>query len=124
MLTYVAVAIGGAVGACLRYATNELALNVFGKAFPFGTLVVNILGSFVLGLLYALLSNGVLAVSPWRALVTIGLIGAFTTFSTFSLDTVLLLQQGDWLKAIANVLLNVLLCLTLAWLGLKLGSMK
>ncbi|MDP5149166.1 fluoride efflux transporter CrcB [Rheinheimera baltica] len=124
MLTYVAVAIGGAVGGCLRYATNELALIVFGKAFPFGTLVVNILGSFVLGLLYALLSNGVLAVSPWRALVTIGLIGAFTTFSTFSLDTVLLLQQGDWLKAIANVLLNVLLCLTLAWLGLKLGSMK
>lgn len=123
-MTYLAVAIGGAGGACLRYACNELALNVFGKSFPFGTLLVNILGSFVLGLLYALFSSGVLAVSPWRALITIGLIGAFTTFSTFSLDTVLLLQQGDWQKAIANVFLNVLLCLTLAWLGLKLGSMK
>ncbi|MDR6982980.1 CrcB protein [Rheinheimera pacifica] len=124
MLTYLAVAIGGAVGACLRFGVNELAMNVLGKSFPFGTLLVNILGSFVLGWLYALFSSGVLAVSPWRALIAIGLIGAFTTFSTFSLDTVLLLEQGDWLKAIANVLLNVLLCLTLAWLGLKLGSMK
>ena len=124
MLTYLAVAIGGAIGACLRYGVNELVMNVLGKSFPFGTLLVNILGSFVLGWLYALFSSGVLAVSPWRALVAIGLIGAFTTFSTFSLDTVLLLEQGDWLKAIANVFLNVLLCLTLAWLGLKLGSMK
>jgi CrcB protein len=124
MLIYLAVAVGGAAGAVLRYGVNELALNVFGKSFPFGTLLVNILGSFVLGLLYGLFSSGLLATSPWRALMAIGLIGAFTTFSTFSLDTVLLLQQGDWLKAIANVLLNVLLCLTLAWLGLKLGSMK
>lgn len=124
MLSYFAVAIGGAIGASLRYGLNELALNVFGKSFPFGTLLVNILGSFVLGWVYALFSSGALAVSPWRALIAIGLIGAFTTFSTFSLDTVLLLQQGDWLKAITNVLLNVLLCLTLAWLGLKLGSMK
>lgn len=124
LTTYLAVAIGGATGACLRYGCNELALNVFGKSFPFGTLLVNILGSFMLGLLYALFSSGALTASPWRALIAIGLIGAFTTFSTFSLDTVLLLQQGDWLKAIANVLLNVLLCLTLAWLGLKLGSMK
>ncbi|HEY9042051.1 MAG TPA: fluoride efflux transporter CrcB [Rheinheimera sp.] len=124
MLSYLAVAIGGAVGASLRYGLNELALNVLGKSFPFGTLLVNILGSFVLGWVYALFSSGMLAVSPWRALIAIGLIGAFTTFSTFSLDTVLLLQQGDWLKAITNVLLNVLLCLTLAWLGLKLGSMK
>ncbi len=124
MLTYLAIALGGAIGACLRYSCNELALNVLGKSFPFGTLLVNILGSFVLGLLYALISNGTLAPTPWRALVAIGLIGAFTTFSTFSLDTVLLLQQGAVLKALSNVLLNVLLCLTLAWLGLKLGSMK
>ncbi|MEH8019366.1 fluoride efflux transporter CrcB [Rheinheimera muenzenbergensis] len=124
MLTYLAIALGGAIGACLRYACNEMALNVLGKSFPFGTLLVNILGSFILGLLYALISNGVLAPTPWRTLVAIGLIGAFTTFSTFSLDTVLLLQQAEVLKAFCNVLLNVLLCLTLAWLGLKLGSMK
>lgn len=124
MLTYLAVALGGATGAVLRYLCNELALNVLGKSFPFGTLLVNILGSFVLGLLYGLISSGYLTPSPWRALVAVGLIGAFTTFSTFSLDTVLLLQQGAVLKALLNVLLNVLLCLTLAWFGLKLGSMK
>lgn len=124
MLTYLAVAIGGATGAVLRYLCNELTLNVLGKSFPFGTLLVNILGSFVLGLLYGLFSSGYLTTSPWRALVAVGLIGAFTTFSTFSLDTVLLLQQGAVFKAMLNVLLNVLLCLTLAWFGLKLGSMK
>ncbi|QBL09287.1 fluoride efflux transporter CrcB [Rheinheimera sp. D18] len=124
MPTYFAIAMGGALGACLRHFCNELTLNILGRAFPFGTLLVNILGSFTLGLLYALILSETLSASPWRALLTIGFIGAFTTFSTFSLDTVLLLQQGDWLKAIANVLLNVLLCITLAWFGLKLGSMK
>lgn len=122
--TYVAIALGGALGACLRFASNELAANVFGKAFPFGTLLVNILGSFMLGLLYGMFHSGVLVAMPWRSFVAIGLLGAFTTFSTFSLDTVILLQQGDYNKAAANVLLNVLLCLTLAWLGLKLGSTK
>ncbi len=124
MLEYLAIAVGGAVGACLRHAVTELVANLLGKAFPFGTLLINILGSLVLGLLYAVCSSGALAVFPWRALIGVGLLGAFTTFSTFSLDTVLLLQQGEWFKAVANVVLNVLLCLTFAWLGLKLGSMK
>ena len=75
-------------------------------------------------LLYGLILTEQLTPNPWRIFVGIGVLGAFTTFSTFSLDTVLLLQQGEWQKAIANVFFNVLLCLTLAWLGLKLGSMK
>lgn len=124
MNTYLAVAAGGAIGACLRYALTELVTNLLGKAFPFGTLLVNILGSFVLGLLYVLISSGVLAALPWRPLVIVGLIGGFTTFSTFSLDTLLLLQQGEWFKAAANIVLNVLLCLIFAWFGMKLGSMK
>ena len=125
MLTnYLAIAIGGALGACLRFACNEWMLHLFGRAFPFGTLLVNILGSFVIGLLYGLLITEQIAPNPWRIFIGIGVLGAFTTFSTFSMDTVLLLQQGDWLKAIANVVLNLVLCLTLAWLGLKLGSMK
>ncbi|RVU40822.1 fluoride efflux transporter CrcB [Rheinheimera riviphila] len=121
---YLAIAVGGAIGACLRFAVGEWMLHLFGRAFPFGTLLVNILGSFVIGLLYGLLITEQLAPNPWRIFIGIGVLGAFTTFSTFSMDTVLLLQQGAWFKAGANVVLNLVLCLTLAWLGLKLGSMK
>lgn len=121
---YLAIAAGGAIGASLRFAVSEWLVHLFGRAFPFGTLLVNILGSFVLGLLYGLLVTEQLAPNPWRIFIGIGVLGAFTTFSTFSMDTVLLLQQGAWLKAGANVVLNLVLCLTLAWLGLKLGSMK
>jgi len=124
MATYLAIAIGGATGACLRYALTEWIANLFGKAFPFGTLLVNILGSFTLGLIYILLSSGVLATAPWRLLIVVGLLGGFTTFSTFSLDTLLMLQQGEWFKAATNIVLNVLLCLIFAWFGMKLGSMK
>ncbi len=124
LFNYLAIAIGGAIGACLRFALSEWMLHLFGRAFPFGTLLVNILGSFVIGLLYGLLITEQITPNPWRIFIGIGVLGAFTTFSTFSMDTVLLLQQGDWLKAVVNVVLNVVLCLTLAWLGLKLGSMK
>ena len=124
LINYLAIAIGGAIGACLRFAISEWMLHLFGRAFPFGTLLVNILGSFVIGLLYGLLITEQIAPNPWRIFVGIGVLGAFTTFSTFSMDTVLLLLQGDWPKAVVNVVLNVVLCLTLAWLGLKLGSMK
>lgn len=124
LTNYLAIAVGGAMGACLRFALSEWMLHLFGRAFPFGTLLVNILGSFVIGLLYGLLLTEQISPNPWRIFIGIGVLGAFTTFSTFSMDTVLLLQQGDWLKAVANVVLNLVLCLTLAWLGLKLGSMK
>lgn len=121
---YLAIALGGAVGAVLRHAINEGMLHLFGRAFPFGTLLVNILGSFVIGLLYALVLNGQLAANPWRIFIGVGVLGALTTFSTFSLDTVLLLQQGHLAKAVLNVVGNLVLCLTLTWLGIKLGTMK
>jgi CrcB protein len=124
LLQYLAIALGGAIGACLRFAMMESTQHLFGRAFPFGTLLVNILGSFLLGCLYGALITSQITPNPWRIFVGIGVLGAFTTFSTFSMDTVLLFQQGEWLKAALNVLLNVVLCLTLAWFGLKLGSMK
>ncbi|AWL12006.1 Putative fluoride ion transporter CrcB [Saliniradius amylolyticus] len=117
---YGVIALGGAGGACLRYFISSLALQWFGKGFPFGTLAVNVIGSALMGMVYAALEAEALAGHPWRAFVSIGFIGALTTFSTFSLDTLLLVQQGAWLKAGANVILNVLCCLAAAWLGMQI----
>lgn len=119
---YAFVAIGGASGACLRYFISQILLNWLGKGFPFATLVVNISGSFIMGFLYGLIEQGTLEVSVYRTLIGIGFLGAFTTFSTFSLDTVLLFQQGDIFKAMANIFLNVLLCLGAAALGVYIVS--
>lgn len=118
------VSIGGALGASLRFGTHHLLTLWLGKGFPYGTLAVNVIGSFLMGLLFSLIEHGIVSDLPWRSLLSVGLLGAFTTFSTFSLDTLLLLQQGDWLKAILNVFLNVLVCLFAAWLGLQFGTAK
>jgi len=114
------VAAGGALGAVLRYLASVYVPMWLGKDFPYATLIVNIVGSFIMGLLFSLIEHGIVADLPWRSLFGIGLLGALTTFSTFSLDTVLLLQQGFWQKALLNVLLNVMTCLLAAWFGMQL----
>ncbi|WP_338143862.1 fluoride efflux transporter CrcB [Bowmanella dokdonensis] len=121
---YGMIAAGGAMGACLRYFISQLTMQWFGKGFPFGTLIVNILGSCMIGIIYGLIESEYVGAHPWRTFLSIGFIGALTTFSTFSLDTLLLMQQGAWLKAGTNVLLNLLCCLAAAWLGIKLIMMK
>ncbi len=120
---YAFIAIGGACGASLRFYLSQLILNWLGKGFPFATLAVNILGSLTMGLLYGLIEEGIIEVSVYRTLIGIGFLGAFTTFSTFSLDTLLLMQQGELFKAMANVLLNVCLCVTAAGLGMYIVSL-
>lgn len=117
---YSFIALGGATGACLRFFLSHLMLQWFGKGFPFGTLLVNVVGSFSLGLLYALIEHGHIEIIIWRTTIGIGFLGALTTFSTFSVDTILLLQQGLWLKGIANIFLNLVCCLFAAWLGTQL----
>jgi len=119
---YAFVALGGACGASLRFYISQLVLNWLGKGFPFATLMVNISGSFIMGVLFQLIEHEVLDIQVHRTLIGIGFLGAFTTFSTFSLDTLLLLQQGDVLKASINILLNVSLCIAAAGLGLYLVS--
>ncbi|MEP4889734.1 MAG: fluoride efflux transporter CrcB [Aliiglaciecola sp.] len=114
------IAAGGAVGACMRFFLSQMMLQWFGKGFPFGTLLVNVVGSFFLGLVYALIEHGQIEIVVWRTAIGIGLLGAFTTFSTFSVDTLLLLQQGLWLKGILNIVLNITCCLFAAWLGTQL----
>ena len=119
MSPYLFVAIGGACGSCLRYLLTQVMTALLGKSFPFGTLTVNLLGALIIGMTAGAIQQGVLSGHPWRPLIMVGILGGLTTFSSFSLDTLLLLQQGEWLKGAANVVLNVLLCLVLAWIGLQ-----
>jgi CrcB protein len=115
---YAFVALGGACGASLRFYISQLVLNWLGKGFPFATLLVNICGSFVMGLLYQLIEYELMDLHVHRTLIGIGFLGAFTTFSTFSLDSLLLLQQGEMLKAALNIFLNVFMCIGAAALGI------
>ena len=116
------IASGGALGAVLRYGMSMGIHSLFGRGFPYGTLGVNIIGSILMGLLYIVLSehmNG----EAWRAGAMIGLLGAFTTFSTFSLETLNLLESGDHVLAAVNVILSATLCIAGCWIGIVLGRM-
>ena len=114
------IALGGALGACSRYLVSELCVMLFGRGFPYGTLTVNVVGSFIMGLLIAAFETELLTTDPWRQIIGLGFLGALTTFSTFSMDNVLLMQQGAFLKMGLNVVLNVVLSISSAWLGFQL----
>ena len=111
------VAMGGAVGAMLRYGVSSGIYSWFGRSFPYGTLVVNVAGSFAIGLLSILLVERFNVPHEWRLALVVGVLGALTTFSTFSWDTLDLMQQGLMQRAFFNVLLNVVLCISAAWMG-------
>lgn len=111
------VAAGGAVGSSLRYLLSSGIYAWYGRAFPWGTLAVNVLGSFAIGLLSILLVEKFNVAQEWRLAIVVGVLGGFTTFSSFSWDTLDLMQQGLTIKALLNVLANVMLCIVAAWLG-------
>jgi CrcB protein len=115
------IATGGAAGALLRYWMSNGIHAAFGQGFPYGTLAVNVAGSIFMGLLYVFLVERMLAGMEWRAALMIGLLGAFTTFSSFSIETMNLLEAGQHLRAGLNVLLSVSLCLVGCWLGMIVG---
>ncbi len=118
MLTsLVAVALGGSAGALLRFAVSGAVYQLLGRGFPYGTLAVNLIGSFLLGLLTESLLQSAIS----RPGVLTGLLGSFTTFSTFALETVTLFERGAFLRALGNVLASIGLGLVGAWAGLYCG---
>ncbi len=122
MNTFVAVAVGGALGAVSRYSFGLVALALIGNRFPWATLGVNVVGSFLIGLAAVLIGDRIVDGELWRPLIIVGFLGAFTTFSAFSLDTLLLLQQGNYNTALAYILGSVALCLGGTVSGMQLAK--
>lgn len=119
MQTYLLIALGSALGGVARYGCSGFVASHVGETFPWGTIGVNVVGSAIIGFVATLTApDGRLFVSPdARQFVMIGLCGGFTTFSSFSLQTLALMQEGDWLRAGGNVVVSVVVCLVAVWLG-------
>ena len=118
MLQILAIAGGGAVGAVARFLVSTGVYRLFGRDFPWGTLAVNVFGSFGMGLLFVLLLERSLIGPEARAAILVGFLGSFTTFSTFSLETLTLVEQGEMLRALLNVAASLLLCVGACWAGI------
>lgn len=119
MTVYFWIAVGSALGGVARYWCSGVAARLIGETFPWGTLIVNVVGSFIIGF-FATLSgpDGRLFIgSTARQFVMLGLCGGYTTFSSFSLQTLNLVQDGEWLYAGANITFSVVLCLLAVWAG-------
>ena len=120
--TLFAIGIGGFLGAISRFVVASQISVWSGSEFPYGTLVVNALGSFLLGFLSRYFFEHLLIDEMVRMAILVGFLGAFTTFSTFSYESVILLQEGDLLKALFNILGNAFICIVLCFLGLQLAK--
>lgn len=115
------VASGGAIGSVLRYLTGLAMTRLFGIAFPYGTLVVNVIGGLIMGLFIELLTRRFEGSEELRLFVAVGILGGFTTFSSFSLDVVMLWQRGETASAAFYVLISVVLSICAVFLGLWLA---
>lgn len=121
MIQTIAIASGGAVGALMRFWVSNWTYQLFGRNFPYGTLMVNIIGSLLMGFLFVWLTERAAVSAEWRGVILVGFLGAFTTFSTFSMETFNLIQGGELGKALLNILLSIVLCLVATWMGVIAG---
>lgn len=118
--TYLLIALGGAAGANARFVASTLAATHWGMRLPWGTLLINVTGSFLLGFFLAV---PLLGTGTGRALLATGFCGGYTTFSTFAFEAVALADRGEWRFAVGNLLLSVVLCLLAAFGGGALGAL-
>lgn len=128
-MQYFFVFLGGGVGSMTRFFISEMMNRFMGNHFPHGTLAVNVIGSFIIGILFGIFESRLSTIPVFKQLVFIGFLGGFTTFSSFSLDTLNLFLQAKFISAILNVFLNLVLCLIAVSLGYWLmgftkGSIK
>ena len=124
MASYFWIAIGSALGGMARYWCSGIAARLIGETFPWGTMIVNIVGSFIIGFFATLTGpdGRIFADTLTRQFVMIGFCGGYTTFSSFSLQTLALVQDGEWLLASANIALSVIACLLAVWAGYALAA--
>jgi fluoride exporter len=118
---FLAISSAAIVGANLRYLLSRIAARQLGPVFPYGTLFINIVGSFIVGFFIIWTTERVLIDPRWRLLVVIGFCGSFTTFSSFAFETMAYFEQGQWDLMVVNILSNNLLCLGAALAGMSLG---
>lgn len=117
------VFLGCGFGGLLRYGISNFAYAFISKLFPYGTLIVNVSGSLLMGILFQLLLGRFSAIGPeLRALLLVGFLGGYTTFSSFSMETINLLEGGAVVSAITYILLSVILCLLATWVGVVIGK--
>ena len=121
MSQVIAIAVGGAFGSVLRYGLSTWVHTLVGRGFPYGTLAVNVLGCLAMGVLFVLLVERMGASAVWRAGLLIGVLGGFTTFSSFSIETFNLIEQGAMAKAAGNIAASLVLCVGATWLGVILA---
>ena len=112
------VAIGGAIGAVARQQSNQLIMRIFGGEFPIGTIFVNILGSFIMGLLFELFASKITLSNEWRSLIFTGVLASFTTFSSFALDVALLSERNEYYYALCYIGMSVVLSIGALFVGL------
>ena len=118
MVNYLVIGFGGFLGAVTRYAVSAWIGQKWGRSFPLGTFFVNVSGSFLIALIMSLMTERFMVNPQWRLFLAVGFLGAYTTFSTFELETGALLRDGEWMIALLNVLLSV----AAGFIALKIGE--